>query len=155
MAWAQVNWPPGWEVQTLPSAEGGPSRERAVKADANGDPEMVVELTRTAVEAGHQVNIEAVLLQMRKASQADLARQGYQSACTPLRGGSLGGLNSAQTTCEITLNGGHVMTQTLVAATGPGNAWSLSYAGTVAGYAAHQGEVDGIRNSLVLDSQQP
>lgn len=153
-AGSAVLWPPGWDVQPLPVEPGSDaSRERAVKADGNGDPEMVVELTRTGVDPGHQVNIEAVVLQMRKASQSDLARQGYQSACTPLRAGTLGGLNSAQTTCQITLNGGHVMTQTLVAASSARAAWSLSYAGTVAGYAAHQAEVEGIRSTLVLDSQ--
>lgn len=147
----QVAWPPGWDVQALPSPEGtGVTRERAVRADANGDPEMIVELTQTPLEAGHAVNLEAVVLQMRKVTQVNLQRQGYQSACTPVKAGTLGRQASAQTTCEIVLNGGHVMTQTLVAASGEDTAWSLSYAGTVAGYAAHQAEVDGIRNSLVL-----
>lgn len=147
----QIAWPPGWDVQAMPSPAGsGVTRERAVRADANGDPEMIVELTQTPLEPGHDVNLEAVVLQMRKVTQVSLQNQGYQSACTPVKAGTLGRQASAQTTCEIVLNGGHVMTQTLVAASGEDNAWSLSYAGTVAGYAAHQAEVDGIRNSLVL-----
>ncbi len=42
------------------------------------------------------------------------------------------------------------MTQTLVAAANPELAWSLSYAGSAEGYAAHKEEVLQIRNGLRL-----
>ena len=147
-----VAWPQGWQVETLardPATDG--ERQRAVKADAAGDPEMVVELTHARLAADHQVNLEGVVGEMRKAVQKSFSQGGYQSACTRVRGSTLGHLPAAQTTCKITLNGGHVMTQTLVAAAGNGTAWSLSYAGTAAGYAAHEAEVNGIRAGLAFD----
>jgi hypothetical protein len=55
-----------------------------------------------------------------------------------------------ETTCTITQNGNHVMTQTLVAAASPERAWSLSYAGSAQGYAAHKDEVLRIRDGLRL-----
>ena len=147
-----VAWPQGWKVETLgrDAATDG-ERQRAVKADAAGDPEIVVELTHARLAADHQVNLEGVVGEMRKAVQKNFSQGGYQSACTRVRGSTLGHLPAAQTTCKITLNGGHVMTQTLVAAAGNGTAWSLSYAGTAAGYAAHEAEVNGIRAGLAFD----
>jgi site-specific recombinase len=109
---------------------------------------MVVELTRTPLAAGHAVNLGAVLLAMRKALQVDLAKGGYQSVCNSIHSASLGGQPAMETTCKITLNGGHVMTQTLLAATVAGNAWSLSYAGSAQGYSDNEAAVQGIRDSL-------
>lgn len=148
-----VLWPAGWEVQALPAPTetppaSAPSRQRAVKVDANGDPAMVVELTRTPLAADHAVNLGAVLLAMRKALQVDLAKGGYQSVCNSIHATTLGSQAAMETTCKITLNGGHVMTQTLVAATAGANAWSLSYAGSAQGYSDNEAAVQAIRDSL-------
>jgi hypothetical protein len=50
------------------------SRQRAVKNNQAGEPVMVMELTMTQVEAGHQVNLEGVLLEMRKSVQKGFFR---------------------------------------------------------------------------------
>lgn len=148
-----IVWPNDWEVQILPSAEdadGQPngSRQRATKSDANGDPLMIVEMTRSALNADHQVNLEAVLLEMRKAIQVNFSRSGYQSLCTKVKAATLGNLSALQTTCKVTLNGNHVITQTLVAALQPRMAYGFSYAGSVIGYPALEAQVTAIRQGL-------
>lgn len=149
-----VVWPPGWQVEALPAASGNQARrQRAVKPDSNGDPAMVVELTRTPLAADHQVNLSGVLLEMRKAMQIDFSRGGYQSVCNSIHPGTLGNLTAMETTCKVLLNGGHVMTQTLVAATAQGSAWSLSYAGSAQGYSDNETAVKGIRDSLIFSPQ--
>jgi hypothetical protein len=138
---AVILWPEGWEVESLPQAEasdGQPAvqlRQRAVKNDQNGDPAMIVELTQTQLQPGHAVNVQGVLLAMRKAVQVNFSD-----------------IPAMETTCTITQNGNHVMTQTLVAAASPALAWSLSYAGSAQGYAANKDQVMQIRNSLRLGS---
>ena len=58
-----ITWPGGWEVQAVPPAEDNSlQRQRAVKNNANGDPQMVMELTQSTLAPEHQVNMEAVLL---------------------------------------------------------------------------------------------
>lgn len=141
-------WPADWQTENLDAPNG--SRQRAVKNDANGEPLMVVELTRTALEAGHTVNLAGVVLQMRKALQVNFSQGGYQSLCTAIRDSSLGDLPAAETTCKVTLNGNHVLTQTLVAAASSGTAYGLSYAGSAAGYSALEPEVRVIRQTLHL-----
>jgi hypothetical protein len=149
-----VNWPPDWQVEPIPVQPGSEvSRQRAVKLDAQGDPAMVVELSQSPVEAGHVVNVAGVALEMRKAVQQNFSRGGYQSACTRVKSSTLNGVPAAETTCTITLNGGHVITQTLLAAAGPDRAWALSYAGTPEGYLANEGAVLEIRSSLVLSAE--
>lgn len=151
-----ILWPGDWQVQPLPpvtDASGANtlgSRQRAVKNDADGNPLMVVELTRTSLEPGHQVNLQAVLLEMRKAVQINFSHGGYQSLCTRIHDSLLGDLPAVETTCKIQLNGGHVMTQTLVAAAQHSTAYSLSYAGSAQGYDAVEEEVIGIRRGLKL-----
>jgi hypothetical protein len=153
---AMILWPEGWEVESLPqlpASEGQPAvqlRQRAVKNDQNGDPAMVVELTQTRLEPGHAVNVQGVLLAMRKAVQVNFARGGFQSVCTRMKDSTLSDIPAMETTCTITQNGNHVMTQTLVAAASPALAWSLSYAGSAEGYAANKDQVMQIRNSLRL-----
>lgn len=155
---AMIIWPEGWEVEALPqppASEGQPAvqiRQRAVKNDQNGDPAMVVELTQTQLQLGHSVNVQSVLLEMRKAVQVNFARGGFQSVCTHMKDSTLSDIPAMETTCTITQNGNHVMTQTLVAAASPQLAWSLSYAGSAEGYAAHKDEVLQIRNGLRLGS---
>lgn len=153
---AMITWPAGWEVEPLPQAaetQGQPSvqmRQRAVKNDQNGDPIMVMELTQTRLQPGHEVNVQGVLLEMRKSIQVNFARSGFQSVCTKVHEGTLSVLPSVETTCTITQNGGHVMTQTLVAAANKDMAWALSYAGSADGYEATKDEVQQIRDSLKL-----
>lgn len=147
-----LQWPADWQTENLDAQNG--SRQRAVKNDANGEPLMVVELTRTALEAGHTVNLAGVLLQMRKALQVNFSQGGYQSLCTAIRDSSLGDLPAAETTCKVTLNGNHVLTQTLVAAASTETAYGLSYAGSAAGYSALEPEVRGIRQTLHLRPAQ-
>lgn len=153
---AMITWPAGWEVEPLPQVaetQGQPSvqmRQRAVKNNQNGDPIMVVELTQTRLQPGHEVNVQGVLLEMRKSIQVNFARSGFQSVCTKVHEGMLSVVPSVETTCTITQNGGHVMTQTLVAAANKEMAWSLSYAGSAEGYEATKDEVQRIRDSLQL-----
>ncbi|WP_407309615.1 DUF4946 domain-containing protein [Pseudomonas sp. nanlin1] len=152
-----IIWPAGWEVENTPAAPGadaaGVTRQRATRNDANGDPVMVVELTRSPLQPGHEVNLSGVVLEMRKAVQINFSQGGYQSLCTKIHDGSLGNLPAMETTCKVTLNGNHVMTQTLVAAAGQGAAYGFSYAGSAAGYAQYQGEVADIRGRLQSMSQ--
>ena len=146
-----ITWPGGWEVQAVPPAPDDSSvRQRAVKNDTNGDPQMVMELTQSTLTPEHKANMEAVLLQMRKTLQQNFAKGGYQSACSKIRSSTLGGLDALETTCKITQNGNHVITQTLVAATQGNSAYALSYAGPADGYKANEPEVKGIRASLRL-----
>lgn len=153
---AMILWPAGWDVQSLPVSESGAEqptvqlRQRAIKNDQRGEPSMVVELTRSRLVPGHAVNVQGVLLEMRKAVQVDFARSGLQSACTHVREVSLGGVPGMESTCTVTQNGVHVMTQTLVAAADAQQAWSLSYAGSAQGYAQNKDEVQRIRDSLRL-----
>ncbi|MBX8514110.1 DUF4946 domain-containing protein [Pseudomonas cichorii] len=154
---AMIIWPAGWEVESLPAADPAtqPSvqvRQRAVKNDQAGNPSMVMELTQSRLVPDHEVNVQAVLLEMRKSIQVNFARSGMQSVCTHVREGRLSVIPSLETTCTVTQNGVHVMTQTLVAAANKEMAWSLSYAGSVDGYAANKDEVLRIREGLKLDS---
>ena len=85
-----ITWPSGWEVEPLPpvaDAAAQPSvqmRQRAVKNDQNGDPIMVMELTQSRLQPGHDVNVQSVLLEMRKSVQIDFARGGFQSVCSKI-----------------------------------------------------------------------
>jgi hypothetical protein len=113
-----ITWPGGWEVQAVPPApDDSGVRQRAVKNDASGDPQMVMELTQSTLAPEHKVNMDAVLLQMRKTLQQNFAKGGYQSACNKIHDEHAGRPQGTATTCKITQNGNHVITQTLVAAT--------------------------------------
>jgi len=149
-----ITWPSGWQVEALPQDPGAQSatvsRQRAVKNDATGSPVMVMELTMSQVETGHQVNLQGVLLEMRKAVQKDFVRGGYQSVCTRIHETSLSRLTALETTCTITQNGRHVLSQTLVTAVDADKAYVLSYAGQAQVYADSQNEINSVRNSLKL-----
>ena len=153
-AMPQIAWPTGWHVQSLDrddSAVQAPAnvlRQRAVKNDENGDPVLVMELTTTTVDAGHEVNVQGVLLEMRKAIQKDFFQGGYQSACNRIHPATLSRLHALETTCTITQNGQHVLSQTIVAAVDSGKAYVFSYAGQAEVYAASQDEIQRVRNSL-------
>lgn len=149
-----IAWPSGWQIEELPAASTQEPakvfRQRGVKNDAGGAPLMVMELTRTEVESGHQINLQAVLLEMRKSVQKDFGRGGYQSVCTRIHETTLSRLAALETTCTITENGRHVLSQTLVAAVDGDKAYVLSYAGQAAAYAESQEEIRGLRSSLKL-----
>jgi len=147
-----MTWPSGWAVEVV-SPEGqaaSVSRQRAVKNDAAGNPLMVMELTMTTVETGHQVNLPGVLLEMRKSVQKDFAQGGYQSVCNKIHEASLSRLPALETTCTITENGRHVLSQTLVAAVDAEKAYVLSYAGQAQAYKDSAEEISAARNSLQL-----
>jgi hypothetical protein len=147
-----VTWPSGWEVEAVPHDDAKPevSRQRAVKNDQGGTPVMVMELTMTQVESGHQVNLQGVLLEMRKSVQKGFFQDGYQSVCTKIHPTTLSRLTALETTCTITQNGRHVLSQTLVAAVDADKAYVLSYAGQAEVYKASQDEIEAARNSLKL-----
>ena len=145
-----ITWPAGWEVEALPEATAQVSRQRAVKNDADGNQVMVMELTMTQVEAGHQVNLQGVLLEMRKSVQKDFFQGGYQSVCTKIHTATLSRLTALETTCTITQNGRHVLSQTLVAALDADKAYVFSYAGQAEAYKASEEEIALARNSLQL-----
>jgi hypothetical protein len=145
-----VIWPAGWEVEALPQTSPQVSRQRAVKNDANGNQVMVMELTMTQVEKDHQVNLQGVLLEMRKSIQKDFFQGGYQSVCNKVHPATLGTLSALETTCTITENGRHVLSQTLVAAVEADKAYVLSYAGQAEVYKASAAEIVAVRNSLKL-----
>jgi len=149
-----IAWPSGWQVEVLPEQPAEPSskvsRQRAVKNDAGGTPVLVMELTMTEVERGHAVNLQGVLLEMRKSVQKDFAQGGYQSVCNRIHEAQLSRLSALETTCTITQNGRHVLSQTLVAALDADKAYVLSYAGQAAAYAESQDEIRATRNSLKL-----
>lgn len=145
-----VTWPEGWQIEAVPDSASGVSRQRAVKNDRNGSPLMVMELTMSPVQSDHQVNLEGVLLEMRKSVQKDFFQGGYQSVCTRIHSTTLSRLAALETTCTVTQNGRHVLSQTLVAAVDADKAYVLSYAGQAEAYKASQDEIDAARNSLKL-----
>jgi hypothetical protein len=147
-----MTWPVGWQVEEVAQgdASSGVTRQRAVKNDQGGTPVMVMELTMTQVESGHQVNLEGVLLEMRKSVQKDFFQGGYQSVCNRIHSATLGRLSALETTCTITQNGRHVLSQTLVAAVDANKAYVLSYAGQADAYKAAQDEIEAARNGLKL-----
>jgi len=143
-----ITWPAGWQVEALPESAPEVSRQRAVKNDADGNQVMVMELTMTRVQTGHQVNLQGVLLEMRKSVQKGFFQGGYQSVCNKIHSGTLGSLAALETTCTITENGRHVLSQTLVAAVEAQKAYVLSYAGQAEVYKASAEEIMAARNSL-------
>ncbi|UVK91118.1 DUF4946 domain-containing protein [Pseudomonas sp. B21-051] len=145
-----ITWPAGWQVEALPDQTPQVSRQRAVKNDTDGNQVMVMELTMSQVEAGHQVNVQGVLLEMRKSIQKDFFQGGYQSVCNKVHPTTLGSLDALETTCTITENGRHVLSQTLVAAATADKAYVLSYAGQAEVYKASAEEIVAVRNSLKL-----
>ena len=62
----------------------------------------------------------------------------------------LGSLSALETTCTVTENGRHVLSQTLVAALDADKAYVLSYAGQAQVYKDSADEIVAVRNSLKL-----
>ncbi|MFO2464303.1 DUF4946 domain-containing protein [Pseudomonas sp. 15FMM2] len=152
----QIHWPAGWQVEEvvpdgeLPKQPAQVSRQRAIKNNENGATLMVMELTRTPIEAGHKVNLQGVMLEMRKSIQKDFGRTGYQSVCNKIHPTTLSRLEALETTCVITENGRHVLSQTLVGALDSDTAYVFSYAGQAKAYEASKDEVRSVRESLKL-----
>ncbi|QLG93437.1 DUF4946 domain-containing protein [Pseudomonas yamanorum] len=152
----EIHWPRGWQVEEVvpdadaPSKPSSVSRQRAIKNDENGATLMVMELTGTPIEAGHAVNLQGVLLEMRKSIQKDFARGGYQSVCSKMHPTTLSRLEALETTCVVTENGRHVLSQTLVGAVDTDKAYVFSYAGQADAYEASKAEVSSVRDSLKL-----
>ncbi|MGY2397971.1 DUF4946 domain-containing protein [Pseudomonas sp. SDO5271_S396] len=159
LVWAadpEIHWPSGWQVEEVvpdgqaPATAQSVSRQRAIKNDENGNTLMVIELTGTPIEVGHKVNLQGVLLEMRKSIQKDFAQSGYQSVCTKMHPAVLSRLEALETTCVITENGRHVLSQTLVGAVDTDKAYVFSYAGQAQAYEASKAEVSSVRDSLKL-----
>jgi hypothetical protein len=152
----QVHWPSGWQIEEVapdgesPASSGSVSRQRAIKNDENGATLMVMELTGTPIEAGHKVNLQGVILEMRKSIQKDFAKGGYQSVCSKMHPTTLSRLEALETTCVITENGRHVLSQTLVGAVDTDKAYVFSYAGQADAYETSKDEVSAVRDSLEL-----
>ncbi|MCS4246090.1 hypothetical protein M2394_000389 [Pseudomonas sp. BIGb0164] len=152
----EIHWPSGWQVEEVVSDDQAPatpatvSRQRAIKNDENGTTLMVMELTATPIDAGHKVNLQGVLLEMRKSIQKDFAKGGYQSVCSKMHPSTLSRLDALETTCVITENGRHVLSQTLVGAVDADKAYVFSYAGQAQAYEASKDEVSAVRASLKL-----
>ncbi|WP_448651188.1 DUF4946 domain-containing protein [Pseudomonas fluorescens] len=152
----EIHWPSGWQVEEVEPDGEAPvkpqavSRQRAIKNDENGNTLMVMELTGTPIEAGHKVNLQGVLLEMRKSIQKDFAQGGYQSVCSKMHPTTLSRLDALETTCVITENGRHVLSQTLVGAVDTDKAYVFSYAGQAEAYEASKAEVGSVRDSLKL-----
>ncbi|MET4711734.1 MULTISPECIES: DUF4946 domain-containing protein [Pseudomonas] len=152
----EVHWPSGWQVEDVapdaqaPSAASSVSRQRAIKNDEKGATLMVMELTATPIEAGHKVNLQGVLLEMRKSIQKDFAQGGYQSVCTKIHASTLSRLDALESTCVITENGRHVLSQTLVGAVDADKAYVFSFAGQAQAYEASKDEVNSVRSTLKL-----
>ena len=152
----EIHWPSGWQVEEVvpdgaaPATPQPVSRQRAIKNDENGNTLMVMELTGTPIEAGHNVNLQGVLLEMRKSIQKDFAQGGYQSVCSKMHSTTLSRLEAVETTCMITENGRHVLSQTLVGAVDTEKAYVFSYAGQADAYEASKDEVSSVRASLKL-----
>ncbi|MGF6094072.1 DUF4946 domain-containing protein [Pseudomonas sp. 18175] len=152
----ELHWPSGWQVEEVVPDNDAPakpqpvSRQRAIKNDENGNTLMVMELTGTPIEPGHTVNLQGVLLEMRKSIQKDFAQSGYQSVCSKMHATTLSRLDALETTCVITENGRHVLSQTLVGAVDTDKAYVFSYAGQADAYEASKDEVSSVRDSLKL-----
>lgn len=152
----EIHWPSGWQVEEVVPDDDTPakprdvSRQRAIKNDENGNTLMVMELTGTPIDAGHKVNLQGVLLEMRKSIQKDFAHSGYQSVCSKMHPSTLSRLEAVETTCVITENGRHVLSQTLVGAVDSDKAYVFSYAGQAEAYEASKDEVASVRDSLKL-----
>ncbi|OPA86362.1 DUF4946 domain-containing protein [Pseudomonas fluorescens] len=152
----QIHWPSGWQLEEVvpdgetPVKPQTVSRQRSIKNDENGTTLMVMELTGTPIEAGHKVNLQGVLLEMRKSIQKDFAGGGYQSVCSKMHPTTLSHLDALETTCVITENGRHVLSQTLVGAVDADKAYVFSYAGQADAYEASKDEVSSVRDSLKL-----
>ncbi|WEJ70562.1 DUF4946 domain-containing protein [Pseudomonas sp. PSE14] len=149
----RVVWPEGWSVSRLPEdavADAPLIRQRGVRLAEDGSQELIMEVTRSRLGADASVNVENVILEMRKALQKDFLRQGFQAACSKPRAARLGGLDGLEVRCGISRNGTEVLKQTLQVALGDGAAYSLTYAAQAERYAALAGEIESVKAGISL-----
>ena len=149
----QVVWPEGWSVSRSPEevvADAPLIRQRGVRLAEDGSQELIMEVTRSRLAADASINVENVILEMRKALQKDFLRQGFQAACSKPRAVRLGGLEGLEVRCGISRNGTEVLKQTLQVALGDGAAYSLTYAAQAERYAALAGEIESVKAGISL-----
>lgn len=150
---ALLAWPGTWQVSRVPEVWDGDTevvRERGVRLAADGSQALVMELTRSRLGRQGEVDVQRVILQMRKSLQIDFLRQGFQAACGKPREARLGGLEGVMLVCSISQNGNEVMRQVLQVALGERAAYSLTYAAPVARYRELAGEVEALKAGLQL-----
>ena len=148
-----VSWPAGWQVTRSPEARAEDSpllRERGVKLATDGSQVLVMEVTRSRLAASHDVDMQRVILQMRKSLQIDFLRQGFQAACSKPQDSTLGGLAAVELICSVSQNGNEVLKQGLQVAVGKQAAYSLSYAAPAAQYQAQRADIDALKSGLKL-----
>lgn len=149
-----AEWPEGWQVTRSPEAPDDATvlrRERGVKLAADGSQALVVEITRSRLAEVKDVDLQRVILQMRKSLQVDFLRQGFQAACSKPRQASLGGLDGLELVCSISQNGNEAMKQGVQVALGKEAAYSLTYAAPAADYPQRLAEVAALKAGLRLE----
>ncbi len=148
-----VSWPAGWQVSRSPEAPADDVplvRERGVKLAADGTQVLVMEVTRSRLAASHDVDLQRVILQMRKSLQIDFLRQGLQAACSKPKDATLGGLAAVELICSVSQNGNEVLKQVLQVAVGKEAAYSLSYASPAAQYQEQKADIEAVKSALKL-----
>ncbi|QRY76888.1 DUF4946 domain-containing protein [Pseudomonas sp. PDNC002] len=153
LAEMQVIWPQGWEVSRSPvdaAVDAPVIRQRGVRVGEDGSQELVMEVTRSRLGTVASVNVENVIVEMRKALQKDFMRQGFQAACSKPLDAKLGGLDGLEVHCGISQNGTEVLKQTLQVALGDGAAYSLTYAAPSGRYADLAREIESVKAGISL-----
>lgn len=150
LAEMEVHWPEGWSVTRSP--EGAAIvRQRGVRLDGSGEQAVVMEVTRSRLAADASINVERVILEMRKALQKDFLRQGFQAACSKPQSAKLGGLDGMEVRCGVSQNGTEVLKQALQVAIGDGVAYSLTYAAPAGRYPELRDEIESVKAGLRLN----
>lgn len=153
LAEMRVIWPEGWTVSRSPeeaAADAPVVRQRGVRLAADGSQELIMEITRSRLGVDTSINVENVIVEMRKALQKGFLRQGLQAACSKPQGVRLGGLEGLEVRCGISRNGAEVLKQALQVAVGGGAAYSLSYAAPAERYAVLVGEIEAVKAGIGL-----
>nr|WP_256345815.1 DUF4946 domain-containing protein [Pseudomonas putida] len=150
---AQVAWPVGWKSSVLPSpidAQGKPigSRQRAILHDKDGKQVAAMEITRITALNEYAVNIENVIVTMRKALKQHYAGLGLLATCSRPTSTQVGDLSGLQTTCHMMASGKKVLKHTLVTAAGGQVTYSLEYAADPAIFSDHLDDFSVLLRSL-------
>lgn len=151
----QIDWPVGWKSSVLSSpidTQGKPigSRQRAILEDKDGKQVAAMEITRVTLNE-HIVNIENVIVIMRKALQQHYSGLGLLATCSRLTSVQVGDLSGLQTTCLMMASGKKVLKHTLVTAVGGQASYSLEYAAVPEVFSDHLDEFSSLLRSLNSD----
>lgn len=149
-----AEWPEGWQVTRSPEAPDEAAalrRERGVRLATDGSQALVVEITRSRLAEAKDVDLQRVILQMRKSLQVDFLRQGFQAACSKPRQAVLGGLDALELVCSVSQNGNEVLKQVVQVALGREAAYSLTYAAPAAEYPQRLAEMAAFKAGLRLE----